>query len=158
MVAHVANATRFSTRPLYFLVDLGLAKLRHRGEFPLDGANQVGIDRLRAASTLDLTQTLRRAASDTRTAPRWLRARPISDPVLPSHATIGYFVDAILTRDLWLHRHDIARATGSPARPDPTDAEVVAQVVRRWTPSARPGPRWPPAPVTRTPPSLPSTR
>ncbi|AIY15761.1 maleylpyruvate isomerase family mycothiol-dependent enzyme [Pimelobacter simplex] len=47
--------------------------------------------------------------------------------------TLGYLVDVILTRDTWMHRVDIATATGTPL--DPTaghDGRIVADVVAEW--------------------------
>lgn len=47
--------------------------------------------------------------------------------------TVGYLVDVILTRDPWMHRVDIARATGVPL--DLTadhDGVLVDDVVRDW--------------------------
>lgn len=47
--------------------------------------------------------------------------------------TIGYLLDVILTRDPWMHRIDLSRATGSPL--DLTaehDGVIVDDVVREW--------------------------
>lgn len=137
MLAHLANAALFTGNPLRFLLDAALGRLRYPGEPSLDAANEVGIDRLRSAPPEQVLATLRRRAEAGRRAPGFLRGFKASDPSLPGYATIGYFVDDILTRDTWLHRHDIARATGSTVEPDPTDAHVVTQVVRdlglAWT-------------------------
>lgn len=43
--------------------------------------------------------------------------------------TIGHLYDDILPRDLWMHRVDIARATGRPVPYDPCDAQIVAGVI-----------------------------
>ena len=59
-----------------------------------------------------------------------MRRRLTNDAALPSHTTIGSFVDTILTRDTWLHRQDIGRAVGREPVSDPSDAEVVEQVIR----------------------------
>jgi hypothetical protein len=56
---------------------------------------------------------------------------------LPRYATFGYLTDVVLPRDCFMHRHDIARAAGQTVEPDPSDSEVVTQVVRdlgrQWT-------------------------
>ena len=46
---------------------------------------------------------------------------------------LGYLVDIILTRDPFMHRIDITRATGLPmdATPD-HEGVIVADVVREW--------------------------
>jgi uncharacterized protein (TIGR03083 family) len=47
--------------------------------------------------------------------------------------TVGYLVDVILTRDPWMHRIDISRATGAVAVLTPEhDGVLVADVVREW--------------------------
>lgn len=46
---------------------------------------------------------------------------------------LGYLVDVILTRDAWLHRVDLARATGAELALTPEhDGRVVADVVAEW--------------------------
>jgi hypothetical protein len=47
--------------------------------------------------------------------------------------TIGYLIDVILTRDPWMHRTDIARATGaSHLLTAGHDGVIVADVVAEW--------------------------
>ena len=46
---------------------------------------------------------------------------------------VGYLVDVILTRDTWMHRVDISRATGRPLVLTPDhDGRIVADVVAEW--------------------------
>ncbi len=46
----------------------------------------------------------------------------------------GYLVDTIFTRDTWMHRLDISRATGSPmVLSGPHDGRLVADVVAEWS-------------------------
>lgn len=45
----------------------------------------------------------------------------------------GYLFDIILTRDTWMHRVDVARATGTPLQLTPEhDGRIVADVVAEW--------------------------
>lgn len=45
----------------------------------------------------------------------------------------GYLVDTIFTRDTWLHRLDIARATGQPmVLSADHDGRLVSDVVAEW--------------------------
>jgi hypothetical protein len=45
----------------------------------------------------------------------------------------GYLVEVILTRDTWMHRMDVARATGRPTELTPDhDGRIVADVVDEW--------------------------
>lgn len=47
--------------------------------------------------------------------------------------TFGYLVDVILTRDPWMHRIDIARATAAKLELTPDhDGVIVADVVAEW--------------------------
>jgi hypothetical protein len=47
--------------------------------------------------------------------------------------TIGYLIDVILTRDPWMHRGDIARATGAMhVLTADHDGVLVADVVSEW--------------------------
>jgi uncharacterized protein (TIGR03083 family) len=49
------------------------------------------------------------------------------------HWVIGFLVDTILTRDTWMHRVDIARATGRDLVLTPDhDGVIVADVVTEW--------------------------
>lgn len=46
---------------------------------------------------------------------------------------MGYLLDVILTRDPWMHRVDIARATGREMELSPEhDGRIVADVVAEW--------------------------
>lgn len=47
--------------------------------------------------------------------------------------TLGYLIDVILTRDPWMHRADIARATGAPhVLTAGHDGVIVGDVVAEW--------------------------
>jgi uncharacterized protein (TIGR03083 family) len=78
-----------------------------------------------------------RAASARRRTPGFIRRRPM--PV-PQHVggreeawTIGYLIDVILTRDPWMHRADIARATGTDlVLTADHDGVLIADVVAEW--------------------------
>jgi uncharacterized protein (TIGR03083 family) len=78
-----------------------------------------------------------RAARARRRTPGLVRRRrmPIAHPV-GGHTeiwTLGYLIDTILTRDPWMHRIDIARATGQPLiLTAGHDAVLVADVVTEW--------------------------
>jgi uncharacterized protein (TIGR03083 family) len=79
----------------------------------------------------------RRAARGRRLTPGFIRSREL--PVPQSYNgraerwTIGFLVDVILTRDPWMHRMDLAAATGRPPRLTPDhDGVLVADVVAEW--------------------------
>ncbi|MGI8631817.1 MAG: maleylpyruvate isomerase family mycothiol-dependent enzyme [Solirubrobacterales bacterium] len=68
-------------------------------------------------------------------APRPFRSMPMKQEVGGATETwrMGYLLDTILTRDPWMHRVDIARATGreSVLTAD-HDGRIVADVVAEW--------------------------
>jgi len=78
-----------------------------------------------------------RAARARRRTPGFIRRRTM--PV-PQHVggreevwTIGYLIDVILTRDPWMHRADIARATGADlVLTAGHDGVLVADVTAEW--------------------------
>lgn len=53
----------------------------------------------------------------------------------PVHETwrLAYLVDIIYTRDVWMHRVDVCRATGrEPVLTEDHDGRVVADIVADW--------------------------
>jgi uncharacterized protein (TIGR03083 family) len=51
----------------------------------------------------------------------------------PEYWTLGFLVDTVLTRDTWMHRIDIARATGRDlVLTSGHDGVIVADVVAEW--------------------------
>ena len=111
---------------------------RHGG--PLEAA----LSSLQVSERADLTpaQILGRL---TAVAPKTVRGRTrtpalvrnrakmaIDGPVIETW-TLGYLIDTIYLRDLWMHRVDTARALDRPAelRPD-HDGRIVADVVAEW--------------------------
>ncbi|MEX1178280.1 MAG: maleylpyruvate isomerase family mycothiol-dependent enzyme [Nitriliruptor sp.] len=72
--------------------------------------------------------------------PRPLRALPIPIPAagnmpsgLPTRITLGHLNDVIVTRDVLMHRIDIARAADlDPGLDAEADRRLVADIVREW--------------------------
>jgi hypothetical protein len=89
-------------------------------------------------STNELREALHEAAgrglSARRDLPPQVRAAPY-DPELPGEGmwTVGYLFDVIHTRDPWLHRIDICRATGRDLVLSPEhDGRLIENVVAEW--------------------------
>jgi len=111
---------------------------RHGG--PLEAA----LSSLQVSERADLTpaQIVERLAA---IAPKTVRGRTRTPALVRNHAkmaidgpvietwTLGYLIDTIYLRDLWMHRVDTARALDRPAelRPD-HDGRIVADVVAEW--------------------------
>jgi uncharacterized protein (TIGR03083 family) len=135
MVAHVAGAMDEGAHVHVLVRHLVIGRRRYPDLCPLDGLNEVQIDDRRQATPQDLLTQLAdlgpRAARARRRMPRLLRGRRLpSSTGLPAGSTLGYLVDVIYARDVWMHRIDVARATGRDLAFTTTEADVVAQVVR----------------------------
>jgi uncharacterized protein (TIGR03083 family) len=67
---------------------------------------------------------------------RLLRAAPLKENVPGSGREtwrMGYLLDTILTRDTWMHRTDLAAATGRPLELTADhDGRIVADAIREW--------------------------
>jgi uncharacterized protein (TIGR03083 family) len=78
-----------------------------------------------------------KAARGRRRTPGFIRRRVMPEPQPVGGRdetwTIGYLVDVILTRDPWMHRADIARATGAAhVLTAEHDGVLVADVAAEW--------------------------
>lgn len=78
-----------------------------------------------------------RAARGRRFTPFFVRRRELPVPQVVNgeveHWSLGYLIDTILTRDPWMHRIDLARATDTPLRLTADhDGAIVADVVAEW--------------------------
>ena len=90
---------------------------------------QVPGPRLRA----DLAEAGARGVRARSRLPAPLRRIPV--PFGPPLGTrpLGYLTDRIYTRDAWMHRIDLARATGRPLRLSPDhDGRLVSDLVAEW--------------------------
>jgi len=111
-----------------------LSRRRYPDKSHVDAYMAVGVDDHRAASGPQLVERFARlwprAARARRRRPTVLRR--IKLPGIPGQPRwrLDYVLDVIFNRDLWLHRVDLARATGRPLVLGDHDREIVAQVVR----------------------------
>jgi uncharacterized protein (TIGR03083 family) len=108
------------------------------GGLRLDALTALQVSEHAQLSTDDVRAELHVAAARglaaRRAMPAEFRATPY-DPQLPGQSgwTFGYLFDIIHTRDPWLHRVDIARATSRQLDLSPThDGRIVADVVAEW--------------------------
>jgi hypothetical protein len=110
------------------------------GGMLVDGINAVQV-RERAATApdrliRDLAEAGARGVRRRQRLPAFLRAVPL--PFGPPTGTkpLGYLMDRIYTRDAWMHRVDIARASDRPLHLTADhDGRLVADVVAEWAAS-----------------------
>jgi uncharacterized protein (TIGR03083 family) len=142
IVAHLAGAAA-STATLRELVRQARLGRRLGKESDLvDRMNQVQVSERSGLSPDDLVADLelqtRRGLAARRRLPAPLRAVPL--PFGPPLGTrpLGYLMGRIYTRDAWMHRIDIARATGRPLELTAEhDGALVEDVVAEWAAAHR---------------------
>jgi hypothetical protein len=108
------------------------------GSHWVDGVNEIQI---RERADLTSTEILDRyaaaipgAVKGRQRIPRLVRALPIVDfPDPIGRKSLGYLTDMVYTRDVWMHRVDIARAVNRPLELSPEhDGRIVADIVAEW--------------------------
>jgi uncharacterized protein (TIGR03083 family) len=138
MASHIVGMVESLASPREF-VSLGFRAWR-RPEVYVDGMTAVQVDDRRSCTPAELMARYDRAvpkAMRTRTRlPRPLRALPLrfrSATGVAVKWNVAYLHDVILTRDNWMHRVDLARATGREmVTTADHDGVLVADVVREW--------------------------
>src|SRR5262245_9548695 len=114
---------------------------RRRGGVYIDALTGLQVDERQHMTPEQITGRFAarapKAASGRRRAPGFLRRRAMSELIeidgREEAWTTGYLVDIILTRDPWMHRADIARATGAAhVLTAEHDGVLVADVVAEW--------------------------
>ena len=105
----------------------------------IDGLTSLQVADNAALSTDDLLDRYAsvgpRAAAFRRAVVAPMRRMPMKEEVDGKTETwrLGYLLEVILTRDTWMHRVDIAHATGRPMVLTPEhDGRIVADVVAEW--------------------------
>jgi len=115
---------------------------RSRGGVFIDALTGLQVDERRHMTPEQITARFAarapKAASGRRRTPGFIRHRTMPVPQLVGDHdepwTIGFLVDVILTRDPWMHRVDICRATGADhVLTAEHDGVLVADVVAEWT-------------------------
>ena len=119
-----------------------VGRRRYPARTAVDAHMAVGVDDHAAASGPELVERFAllwpRAVTARRRRPAALRRRTIN-PGIPGQPRwpVAYLLDVILNRDLWMHRVDLARATGRPFGIGGHDRQIVAQVIgdlaRGWS-------------------------
>jgi uncharacterized protein (TIGR03083 family) len=118
------------------------AEVAARGVTPLDALTGIQVSERADWTPAQEVEGARkvgpRAARGRRFTPRFVRRRELPAPQAVNGRleqwSIGYLLDVILTRDPWMHRMDLARATTrDPLLTAEHDGVIVADVVAEWT-------------------------
>lgn len=111
-------------------------RAKREGGFIIDSLTRLQIEKNAALTTSELVAAVRatspKAARNRRRAPGLIRDQTKNEET-DGQWTLGYLFDVILTRDPFMHRIDIARATGMPMTITADhEGVIVADVVRDW--------------------------
>lgn len=114
---------------------------RRRGGLFIDALTSLQVEEFQHLTPEQITARFAarapKAARARRRAPAFIRRRTMPDlQQFDGHEeawTLGYLIDIILTRDPWMHRVDIIRATGAGhVLTADHDGVIVADVVAEW--------------------------
>lgn len=139
MVGHVVGMAEMAASVRETLRQMAAAK--ERGGVMIDALTAVQVDKEAHLGTADLVELFARigpkAARARKRTPALVRNRTmperqqVGDRLEPW--TFGYLSDVILTRDVWMHRIDIASATGTPVELTADhDGVLVDDIVTEW--------------------------
>jgi uncharacterized protein (TIGR03083 family) len=138
MAGHVLGMAQAQASFPQFIHDFRSA--RKIGGSVIDGINATQVNeraKLTSAAVVDgLAAAAPRAVKARRRTPALMRSliRMRQDPPFQAERwPYGYLVDRIFTRDTWVHRLDIARATGREmVLTHDHDGRIVADIVADW--------------------------
>lgn len=146
MVGHLVGAAA-ANASVRQMIRQQLWGIRHRGEYDGNALDAVNDLQVRDHADLSPAARIRRLEELTPAAiagrmrmPGLLRRVRVpldtggsTAEGMPPSLGLDHLVDVVYTRDAWLHRVDIARATGRELSLEPAvDGRVVADVVREW--------------------------
>lgn len=136
VVAHVLGATEANASPVEMLRQVWRGRTGSR--VGVDTVSAVQVADRSALVPAELVDRMRDAVGRAVRA-RWVLGRVAAAVPLPVGAPVHetwplrYLMHVIYTRDVWMHRIDVARATGRPLRLTPGhDGSIVADIVADW--------------------------
>jgi uncharacterized protein (TIGR03083 family) len=138
MLGHLVGAAEGFSRPAEMAHQYRLgAKLLKRGEAdghsPVDGANAVQVRERAGVTTAELITRYEAVIPKVLRWRRRLRWIPVSMQDDGGRFSFRELYEVILTRDIWMHRVDITRATGRDMVLTPEhDGRIVEDLVLDW--------------------------
>lgn len=143
MAAHMLGMAEMAASMRENLRQQRLARraLSQAGGLYIDALTQLQVDERAGWAPDRITRRYQarapKAVTGRRRAPSFVRHRAMSQLNDINGAqepwTFGYLIDIILTRDPWMHRIDITRATSHPlALSADHDGVIVADIVNEW--------------------------
>ncbi|MET8644601.1 maleylpyruvate isomerase family mycothiol-dependent enzyme [Streptomyces sp. NPDC004675] len=108
---------------------------RHRGKGPIDAHMAAQVEDHTGSSGPDLVAAFARlwprATQARRSRPGLMRrANLVTGMPTAPRVSVGHLLDTIYNRDLWMHRIDLARATGQTITIGEHDGQIVEQAIR----------------------------
>jgi uncharacterized protein (TIGR03083 family) len=146
LAAHVVGSAASQASPREFLRQVRAGRpvvAEIGGKYWWDGMNEIQV---RERSDLSMQQLVAewgyiapRALKARRKLPRPIAKLPLLKlPVPVGRQPLGYLFDVGFTRDAWMHRIDLAEATGKPFNADAGhDGRIVADLVAEWATTHR---------------------
>ncbi|WP_232666922.1 maleylpyruvate isomerase family mycothiol-dependent enzyme [Pseudonocardia sp. TRM90224] len=139
IAGHVLGMTEsFSSVPRFARTMIGASRAKGAGPM-VDAMTDLQVRGNAGLSTDELIQRMRTAGpaqARWRGSRRLMRAIPVTNELHDGTTEpwrLGYILDVILTRDTWMHRVDIATATGRSLELTAAhDGRIVADVVAEW--------------------------
>jgi uncharacterized protein (TIGR03083 family) len=140
MVAHnLANMhANASLRELAHQMRTSTKRAKASGNLMVDELTALQVAERASLSTDELVSAVeatapKALAGRTRVPAALRRAVKIGVPAPHNTMTLGFLLDTIDNRDMWMHRIDICRATGREIVADPDhDGRIVAEIVFDW--------------------------
>jgi uncharacterized protein (TIGR03083 family) len=140
LAGHVLGMTETFTGLRRFVPDMIAGTRRAGKDRPqVDGMTEHQVERTKGLSQDELIDRLRAAAPKNaawRASRRLMRRIPLKQEMRDGSKEpwkLSYIFDTILTRDTWMHRSDVAVATGHAMELTAEhDGQLVADVVAEW--------------------------
>lgn len=143
MVAHICGMAAMNVTPWEMNRQMNAAKkeVAHSGVQPIDALTGLQVserdDKTPEQLTAELKKVGPKAARSRRLMPSFIRNRRLPEEQSMDEVsewwTIGYLTDIVLTRDPWMHRVDLSRATGKElVLTADHDGVLIDDVVRDW--------------------------